>query len=80
MDTGGFHLTKFLAKMLNERGKGSFFTTSEMEIVADIKETSCYVKSGSFNQQNRSYELPDGQSIEVALARGAFSVYYYMCL
>ena len=74
IELGGRDITSYLAKILNEKGY-SFSTPNEMEIVRDIKEKLCYVAECDFDQElrdsvnnssvNKSYEMPDGQYIEI---------------
>ena len=76
-DLAGRDLTEHLRKLLNEIGV-NFTSSAETETIRDIKESLSYValdyeaemKSyAESNQNNKTYELPDGQTITIGNQR-----------
>ncbi|UJR22566.1 hypothetical protein I4U23_025613 [Adineta vaga] len=76
LDIAGRDLTNWMIKLLAQRGY-SFSTTSEREIVRDLKEKHTYialnfekemVSSKYLNENEKNYQLPDGQIITIGKA------------
>jgi actin beta/gamma 1 len=77
IDIAGRDLTDYMSKILTERGY-SFFTSSEREIVREIKEEVAYValdfdaemqKSIDSSEVDTFYKLPDEQMITIGSER-----------
>lgn len=77
MELAGRDLTEHLQMLLLERGY-SFASSSDMEIVRDIKETLCYVaqnyevemdRAAQGSELEHTYQLPDGQIITIGSER-----------
>merc|ERR1712130_506090 len=65
----GRDITEYLQGLL-QRGGYNFYSSAELEIVKSIKEELCYVSSDISKSEKEkediiSYELPDGQQIEI---------------
>lgn len=76
-DLAGRDLTEYMRKLLNEIGL-NFNSSAENETIRDIKEKLCYVALDAkaenavydkSTQNNKPYELPDGQVISVGSQR-----------
>ncbi len=77
VDMAGGDITKYLQRLLRQKGY-SFVTSAEKEIVRDIKEKLCYVAidpekemmlSKKVAGMEKSYMLPDGETIQVGVER-----------
>ena len=66
LDIGGRHLTEHLSRRMHHSGQHHFATTAELQVARDIKEKVCYVcmdvEAEREKAEEKSYELPDGQS------------------
>lgn len=69
VDIAGRAITHYLQLLLRRSGH-SFLTTSELEIVRQIKENCCVVSFNPVDQENQpaakySYQLPDGSYVDI---------------
>ena len=74
MEIAGRELTKFLAKLLLENNAESFTSSSELEIVRQIKEKTCFIAQ-AYDEENKaaldsqdydeSYTLPDKRVLNI---------------
>uniref|UniRef100_F6TVZ8 Uncharacterized protein n=1 Tax=Ciona intestinalis TaxID=7719 RepID=F6TVZ8_CIOIN len=72
-DIAGRDVTKYLQLLLRKEGF-NFKTSAEKEIVKTIKEKACYLsqnpsKEEGLENEKKLYSLPDGNSIEIGLAK-----------
>jgi actin beta/gamma 1 len=77
VDLAGRDVTNYLQRLLRQNGN-AFITSGEKEIVRDIKEKLCYVAvdpekemllSQRISQMEKTYMLPDGETISVGVER-----------
>ncbi len=77
IDLAGRDITTYLQRLLRQKGY-SFTTSAEKQIVRDIKEKLCYVAidpekemilSKKIAEMEKSYMLPDGETINVGVER-----------
>ena len=71
---GGRTMTNYMLTLLKERYNGTFTTSSEREVVRDMKETLCCVADQALgkephNNGAKEYEMPDGKIYTVDKAR-----------
>ncbi|KAK4664789.1 uncharacterized protein QC763_507660 [Podospora pseudopauciseta] len=84
LDLGGRHITDYMIKLLRESGHNFVPTTSEHEVVENIKHLRCYTafdfenetrlwvereSDPTFQLHEISHELPDGQVINLTNER-----------
>ncbi|CAE8639701.1 unnamed protein product [Polarella glacialis] len=79
LDLAGRDLSEYMAKILTESGH-AMTSSSEQQIVRDMKESSCYVCDGDFagtlkkcserpTDFEKIYELPDGNKVNLTSER-----------
>lgn len=71
-DIAGRDVTRYLQLLLRKEGH-KFVSSSEMEVVRQIKEKACYIsvigKDDANEEQQREYMLPDGEKIMIGNAK-----------
>lgn len=73
MNLAGRDLTKYLMRILTERGY-SFSTSAELQIIRDIKEKLCYVA------ENYTQELSEAETSDKCEALYTVRVNKFFCL
>lgn len=79
LDLAGRDLSEYMIKILHESGC-NMVSSSEKDIVRDMKETACYVCDGDFSGEMKAceqrptdfehiYELPDGNKVNLLSER-----------
>jgi len=79
LDLAGRDLSEYMVKTLCDVGF-NMTSSSEKELVRDMKETCCYIVEGDFDEElkrareqptdfTKVYELPDGQKIDLCTER-----------
>jgi len=79
VDLAGRDLSEYMQKILSERGV-SMTSSSEKEIVREMKEQECYVTQGDYEQElqaagqrptdyEKHYKLPDGNTVTLTHER-----------
>ena len=67
---GGHAITKRLSQLLSEHQGVSLNTTTELDLVRQIKESCCYIKNNS--NEKKIWQLPDAKNISLTSEQ-------YMC-
>jgi len=70
-DIAGRDITRHLQLLLRKEGH-KFITSSEMEVVRQIKEKACFISmlgKEEKEDQNREYQLPDGEKIQIGSSK-----------
>eukprot|EP00761_Pharyngomonas_kirbyi_P001263 gb/GECH01001266.1/.p1 GENE.gb/GECH01001266.1/~~gb/GECH01001266.1/.p1 ORF type:complete len:376 (+),score=93.29 gb/GECH01001266.1/:1-1128(+) len=81
VDVSGFHLTEYLKKLLDDKGHNFSMCSRKMDVIKDIKHTTCQILSRENDQtihpsspstsvsDSGEYELPDGTLIDIGEER-----------
>ena len=70
---GGINIEQYLSFIITKETSFTFTSSSELDILQDIKEKNCYFRcednnnniNNNINNNNMIYELPDGQEIKL---------------